>query len=101
MSSQQLNIGIWLNMPEPKVGGGFNYALDILLEIDKYQFDPSLNFIFLSFPPYDEPYTKFIKNKEVFRVPSHEVPVKGKKSLPTRILNRMKREFIKPDTSAA
>jgi glycosyltransferase involved in cell wall biosynthesis len=98
---QHLNIGIWLNMPEPKVGGGFSYALDILLAIDNFQFDPTLNFVFLSFPPYNEPYTKYIKNKEVFRVSQLQAQPLRKNSLPARIVNRFKREFIKPIASTS
>jgi glycosyltransferase involved in cell wall biosynthesis len=57
-------------MPHESAGGGFNYAMDIISEIDRYNFDPSVRFIFLSFSPYKEPYLKHVSNKEIFRVPS-------------------------------
>jgi glycosyltransferase involved in cell wall biosynthesis len=70
MPQQILNIGIWVGMPDESAGGGFSYAMNIIREIEAYDFDDGLNFIFLSFPPYKEPYLKYIKKKQVFQVPN-------------------------------
>lgn len=94
MIGQVLNVGIWINMPSEKVGGGFNYAMDMIDEIDKFKFNEEINFIFLSFYPYNEPYLKRVSKKEIYKVPESSFSIRYLKSIRKNYNSFLKGRFF-------